>query len=504
MKVEKNSENKVIAKGAFINILGMAGKGLVAFYFVIITRLWGPEVMGSFYIVYVIVDIAVTFTVSGLNDGVMMFASRLKATKDKEDDLYKIIANGFVISFFFSILIIIFAFVGGPELLLKKYPDKNVVTALKNIVWSIPFVIFPVLVVSVTKSNLTMKWDALLIGFLRPFFLIIVSLLFYFADAGILGLAWAFNIAAVILSVTAFFVFIHCFELKKLLSAFSGFRIDMPLIKFSIPQNLNMTFNTFITNLDVMMLGFFGISPEIIGFYGMGAQIAKNVGQIRLAFSGSFAPLIARLHSLGEIDKMNNSFSTVSRWTSSIAFPVVIVIALFREELITIFHPSFTYDTGFILVLLLPPLINCIIGVAGNIIVMTGNSMWNLINSITVAALNAYLNWIFIPKFGIMGAACATLIASALVSFLQIVEVYFLTGARIIPSKVHKPYLAISIPLIFFAGIEVLNLADTFLQKSVFAVFSVIIYTAVLINLKFEKEDMELFSFLKIRKKRSV
>ena len=51
-----------------------------------------------------------------------------------------------------------------------------------------------------------------------------------------------------------------------------------------------MTFNSFINNLDVMMLSYFGVSPELIGFYGMGAQIVINLRQVRLVFSGAYAP----------------------------------------------------------------------------------------------------------------------------------------------------------------------------------------------------------------------
>ncbi|HRZ79539.1 MAG TPA: oligosaccharide flippase family protein, partial [bacterium] len=361
MSSTAHSTGSVIAKGAFVNILGAAGKGLIPVYFILITRLYGPETMGLFYMIYVMVDMAVSLTVSGLNDGVVMFTSRFAVSEENESKVYDIIANGFVISLAISVLIIVFAYFGGPELILMKYPDKNVVNSVQSIVWSLPFVVIPVIVVSATKSHLTMKWDAILLGFLRSFALIIFSVLFYFTGTGLGGLIWAFNISAVVVTVCSLIVFGFYFDYGKLFKSVLSFRVSMPLVKFSIPQNLNMTFNTFITNVDVVMLGFFGVAPQIIAFYGMGSQIVRAIRQVKLAFSGSYSPVIARMYGQGDIEKMNFSFSMVSRWTTMISFPLALIVIMFRNELLRLFHPSFTSDTTFMLLLLAPPLLSCMV-----------------------------------------------------------------------------------------------------------------------------------------------
>lgn len=503
MNTTGNSTGGIIAKGAFVNILGAAGKGLIPVYFIMITRMYGPETMGLFYMIYVMVDMAVSLTVSGLNDGVVMFTSRFGASGDKESNVYDIIANGFVISLAISVIIIVLAYFGGPELILMKYPDKNVVNSVQSIVWSLPFVVIPVIVVSATKSHLTMKWDAILLGFLRSFALIIFSVLFYFTGTGLDGLIWAFNISAVVVTAVSLVVFGFYFDYGKLIRAVLSFRISMPLVKFSIPQNLNMTFNTFITNVDVVMLGFFGVAPQIIAFYGMGSQIVRAIRQVKLAFSGSYSPVIARMYGQGDIEKMNFSFSMVSRWTTMISFPVSLIVIMFRNELLRLFHPSFTSDTTFMLLLLAPPLLSCMVGMAGNIIVMTGNSLWNLINSMTIAVVNAYLNWLFIPYWGIMGAATATLIASLLVSVMQLVEAYYLTGARLIPDKIYKPYFAMIIPVLLLTFLSYYVSVEAFAVKLVLAVFLVFLYILLLTALKFEPEDKEIFVKKGLFKRRS-
>ena len=111
-------------------------------------------------------------------------------------------------------------------------------------------------------------------------------------------------------------------------------------------------------------------------------------------------------------------------------------------SLVVLFHGSFTGDTEFMLWLLVPPLLSCSVGLAGNIIVMTGHSLWNLINSISVAGLNLLFNYLLIPKYGILGAAYATALAATAISIAQLVEARYLVGARIYLRKVYKPWVS--------------------------------------------------------------
>ena len=72
--------------------------------------------------------------------------------------------------------------------------------------------------------------------------------------------------------------------------------------------------------------------------------------------------------------------------------------------------------------LLVPPILSCSVGLAGNIIVMTGHSTWNLINSVSVALLNVIFNYLLIPQYGLLGAAYATALAATAISIAQLEE----------------------------------------------------------------------------------
>lgn len=496
--INKRTHEENIARGAAVNMLGTVGKGLQPLFFVLVTRLYGPEIMGLYFLVYKILDITASLTVSGINDGMMMFLSRdIENGNEKENRLYMIIANGLVISLVVTVLILTAGTFGGLEFIKQKYPQEEVVESLRYMMWSLPFIFIPILVISATKALLIMKYDAFLIGFLKPLLMTIFAIGYYFYSPTLASLLHGFFISSVILSIISLFVFHKHFSYRKLLVSLLHFKLFKPLIYFAIPQNLNITFTTFITNLDILLLGYFKFAPELIGFYGMGAQIVKNLREVKLAFSGAYAPIIARLHAAKNYVKMNETFSMISRWTSMIGFPIALLLALYRNELIRIFHSSFTYDTTFMIILLLPPLVSCTIGLSANILVMTGHSGWNLINSVGSTMLNGVLGYFLIQKYGLTGAATATGVSAVLVTFIIYYEIKILEKASLIMGRIYKPYLAIAIPGTAFIVLELLGLMDSFLFKTAVAVSAIAVYVAGLLILKIEPEDKRLFSFRK-------
>lgn len=494
-QIDSKNINKTIAKGAMVNVLGNIGKLSLPAFFVVITRLYGPDVMGMFYLVYTMVDIAITLAVAGLNDGVLMFTARWQETEQRDERyFYRILANGFVVSTFISAVCILLAHFGGALLLKSHYPQPGIVEGLQVLVWAIPFRVFAIIVIAATKSMIMMKWDAMIQGFLNPVLLLVFSVFFYFFDASIQSLFLAYLVSSIVVAVVAAAVFARYFSYDKLVREIIHFRALGALYKFALPQNLNMTFNTFITNVDVIMLGYFAFKPEIIGFYAMGAQLVRNIRQIKLVFSGVYAPIISRLFERREHSAINRTFSMISRWTSAIAFPTTLLLLLFKTELLLIFHASFAEaNSAFIFLLVVPPLLSCTVGMAGNILVMTGYSLWNLVNSLSIAGLNVFFNYLFIPRFGLMGAALATAVSAFIVSSMALAEVYFLTGTHLILERIYKPYLAILPGLLLFVLFHLYLPSPTWWLQILASVSIVGMFVLMFKFLGLEDEDLRSF-----------
>lgn len=495
----RETHGKAIARGALVNLLGSLGKTLFLVFFVLVNRLYGLEAVGVFYIAFTMIEICIALTTSGFNDGVLMFTSRYADDDARREDVYTVMANGLVFTMGVSFVLVGLAYTAAPALVEAHYPQSGTLESVQTLVWSLPFIAFTTLVVAATKSRLTMKWDALLIGFMRPAVQIVLAVIFYLADLGLSGLSWSYVVTQIAVAIAAVVVFGLYFSYADLVEKLARFRPFTPLLSFAIPQNLNMAFNNLITYFDVIMLGAFGLAPEMIAVYGMGAQVVRNVRQIKLVFSGSLAPVIARLHGHNAPDELSEAFTMVARWTTTLGLPAALVVALLRGDLLRILTPSYTGDTTFMLLLVAVPTMSCAFGLAGNVVVMTGHSRWNLLNSVTVAVLNAGLNLLLVPHYGITGAATATVIAAGIVTAMQLAEAHYLAGARLVGSLIYKPYVAILPALAVAAASQNFGFDSGLLPRIVAATLTAGTFTATLLMMGIDAQDKAALALWKSR-----
>lgn len=420
----------IIARGVGVNALGIVGKALTPLSFIFLTRLYGAVSMGFFYLAYVIIEIALTLTISGFADAMVMFGSRSLATED-DNTFYRVLLTSLTITMAISIGLYFLFLLGAPSLSMLYYSQPGLSPVLKTMALAIPLATLTTIVINSTKSLLIMKWEALLLGFFQPLLLLLCGIGFYYTQPTAEGLASAYACTHGIVALLSLFVFGHCFSFRSFYRSFKQCRLLKAVVFFAVPQNLNMTFTRLVVNMDILMLGYFGFSPENLAFYGMGAQVVRNIRQIKHAFAGIYGPIISRLHTQQNLDGMNSTFAMVINWTSAVALPVIICVAILRKELLLLFSPQFTGETGYMLLLLLPVLLSCSIGMAGNVIVMTGHSLWNLFNSIIAILSNIVLNLLLIPTLGLFGAATATAISATVISILQLLEASRLVSVKV-------------------------------------------------------------------------
>ena len=152
---------------------------------------------------------------------------------------------------------------------------------------------------------------------------------------------------------------------------------------------------------------------------------------------------MARHHFRAEREALRELLASGTRWISSI-FPILaLAVIVLRRDILGLVDPSYARDGDlFFLVLLIPATVSCTVGLSGNFIVYTGHSKVNLLNAILVGVLNTALNWLWIPRYGLLGAASATAASIALVGFLQVLELWTLEKVRIRLRDTWMPYAA--------------------------------------------------------------
>ncbi len=444
----KTQYDQALKRGAFVNLLGLLAKLIFPLYFVLATWMFGPAKVGLFMLASFIVEVAISAVSSGFNDAVIIYGSHSSDDAEDADRLYQVMGNGFGITVLAGLALMAVMVLGAGPFCARFYPDRPDLPLLLQLgAASLPFIALSQIAIAATKARMHMQYDAFINGFVKPFALLGFTLLAWMLDAGVVGLMAAFLATWVVLSVLAVRGFGKHFDWGRTVRASLRIQPDAEVLSFAIPQSLNMTFNRYLTRLDVMMLAWFGYMDARIAFYATAALITSHIREVKLIFSQALAPVAARHHVAGETAEFEEVLGRVSRWTTSLAVPIIFVAFVLRDDIMVLVDPSYVGDTTFMLVLLLPPFLSCAFGLAGNSIVFCGHSRWNLFNSILVAGLNTAFNLWLIPQHGLLGAAIATAMAASCVSTLQLIELRFLEGVWLRPSAVWMPHLGLYLGL---------------------------------------------------------
>ncbi len=434
-----------LKKGALVNFFGVVGKMAAPAFLIVVNRLYGPEVFGIYITANVAVEIIIAFLTSGFKDGALIFVSRFADHKDEQKDLYTALSNAFLWSIGLSLLVFISSILFGQQLLEIIYKDdfsSSLSTIFQIMILSIPLMAFERIVLASTQGLKIMKYDAINNGWLRPLALLIFSILFWFITPTVTGMALAYFTTQALLFVISVFIYSKLLSWNKLFLAFREFKINAELVEFAIPQSLNMTLNRFITGIDILMLPAFGFGPAVVGFYGAGSMLVREIRSVKMIFSTAFNPFIVRLHKEGRFSELSHHFSKTASWILSIAFPIILLVAVFKDYLLVFIHPEYGGDSSFMFYLLPIPYLYCSFSLAGNIVAMTGHSKLNLMNSFIVATSNILMNLFLIPKFGVVGAASASASAMFILVCFEMVEARYVARAKMYFKEVFRAHTA--------------------------------------------------------------
>ncbi len=480
--------DKQLIRGVIVNTIGLVAKLLHPLFFVVLTWLFGTNLVGLYFVAFFIIQFATSTATAGYNDAATIFASGAADDPEREDELYQMLANAFVVSLGIGVFVVGLTYAGVDAFVSRVYPNRPMlVPALKILAWTVPLYALSQTSIAATKARMKMEYETGIEGIARPLLLLGFSLIVYFAGGKFIGLMWAQLATQAVVTVAALWGFTRHFSVARTMSAVTHLRFDWAMFRFALPQSLNMTFNRFLTRLDVLMLAAFNFSNHVVAFYSAASLITSNLREVRLLFSAALNPIMVRHHVRGDRDALQFELGRVSRWTTSLIAPLVLILLAVRGDILLLIDKGFTGDTLFVAVLLIGPYANCAFGLAGNAIVCTKHSMWNLVNSFFVAGANALLNWILIPKYGLMGAAIATSAAAVLIAALTLVELQLLERVTIPAKAVFKPHLAMAAALAVAAVFWDPGTADGIASRSGIAVAMLAAYVAVLIVSRHEE-----------------
>lgn len=197
-------------------------------------------------------------------------------------------------------------------------------------------------------------------------------------------------------------------ELKRQPGAFkSG-----SLLKVSVPMMLAMLAGTAMSQSDLFMLEILSDEKQV-GHYAAAAVTAHVMLLVQVTFTGLVAPLISPAMEAGKSQE-NALFWMAQKRIMLFTIPLFVLLQLFSTPLMNIFDHGYLVAASSMRILAVAYLCWALAAFSSVWLQYSGNGHKVVLISVFILIVNLGANYLLIPRYGLNGAASATLISMSL------------------------------------------------------------------------------------------
>jgi O-antigen/teichoic acid export membrane protein len=201
-------------------------------------------------------------------------------------------------------------------------------------------------------------------------------------------------------------------------------------LSVALPAMLIEIMALMLSQTDIIMVGFFRGSRDV-GLFAAATKVASLVTFCLSSANIVLAPTISRMFARGEMADLQRMVCMVCRIMVIVASIITLALIFGGGRIMSLFGPDFTVASKVLVILSLAQLANALTGPSGYLMTMTGHQYAMAHMVAGVILFKIILNFIFIPLWGIEGAAFATTVTTIILNILLVIVVRKLLGIRI-------------------------------------------------------------------------
>lgn len=399
-RISKNPFLKQSLSTLFLRIFGV----LLLFGFtVFLTKSYNPKIVGQYDFVRSFLLAVGSICMLGFDQSILYFKGFL-VSQNAVEQLKKVYVKMIMMLFAASLLVLIIILCIDKERINNYFSDDEVYTILLKASAILFFYGLSLLNTEVFRALDKLYVAELFRNILKYIPLIIGSIaLFYWhketylVDVFLIG----FVLLAVLSSVFIFIYFNNTDEIKtkEIFSNKEIFIKSYPIAVSAMAIFLLMCF-------DVMFLKKYR-NDETVAFYSVGVKVMTIVSVIILTVNITVSAKIAEMFSSHNITELRKILRNSSRLIFCITFPVILLISIFSESVLSFFGHQYIAAQQAFLILIIGQGICSAFGSAPVYLNMTGRQHIFQIILIAAVIINFLLNRFLIPEYGMTGAAIA-------------------------------------------------------------------------------------------------
>ncbi|MDP4091249.1 MAG: polysaccharide biosynthesis C-terminal domain-containing protein, partial [Bacillota bacterium] len=299
-------------------------------------------------------------------------------------------------------------------------------------------------------------------------------------------------------------VLLRCVKIREFTGDKLSFKDDLShtekeqFIKYSLTVALIAGIGVLLQNVNMIMLEKL-LGADSVAVYKVAHNYVALIGVLISPFI-AFWPVISKLYKENKISEIQAEMRNIVKIVTYMVIPMFLIFYFLSEKLLFIFGKGYVTDDGkkVLLILGFAFLVDAISGPIGSILNMTKYAKFTLINNIIAVLLNIILNYVFIRKYGVAGAAIGTGISIIANNLISIVEVKLLLGIFSYDYKYVIQIVSFSIGNYFLSRwlFGILNINNSFIY---IVVFGIIIYVINMLVIAFIYRQLIIDKFIKKR-----
>ncbi len=479
---------KTISKQSGITLIGKIVYQVLNFISsVLLARILGASLLGSFQLGLVTVQILSTFSILGFDRGLVRFIPILNY--ENIGKLKKLLVHNLTLVILISSGFGLILYLNSSFIALKIFHSSEMIQVLKIFSFLLPVLALFTFGLAVLRGFKRADVMAYVESLIDPSVFIMLLLVILLFKVGLTEV--------ILIRIFSKLVAIGCiiyFLSRKFLHVFKTHSISYDAKKYlaySFPLMLISVLYIILNKTNMLMLGYF-LEPSHVGVYTVILYIATFNTFGLQSVNTIFAPHIAELHDRGDLVNMEKLLKVLTKWIFYFSLIVFSIIIIFRMELLKIYGNIFTTGARALVFLALGEVINAATGSTGAILLMTGKQKWEVLNSFCILILNVAFNLYLIPKYGIEGAAIGFTLSISIINILKLLETYKEFKIHPYSIKYFKGFFAIAVgAFIAFWYYQLLNWFALNYIFNLLSGISILLLTSIvtLYFLKFDEED---------------
>lgn len=430
-------ERRMLVRAVLINFAALAGKGLWPLFLWLVARWYGAATLGQLTLLQAPIELLLALGSTGFVDGIHRNVARLPGEPVSAAG-YASIRLALVATMGIGGAILALCWLGGGWLVTALWARPELHAPLVVMAASLPLGGATSVLAATATAMMRNEGEALIKGALVPGMTLALAASAPFRAAGIEGLAWAYALAQAAGFLVAIALFTRFASLRQLLRARLRQRshgaprlIDAAAqLRFGLLQGANMMLWMGVYSLDALLLGVFAGDAQVAR-YRAGSELARMLQYARTQVSSAFMPMAGRYLLRNDRAALQALLTSLSRTLTGGAL-------LFAGALVHLAPPLFGEllgvsgapddEAGFVALLLAGHVVIAAFALAGNTLVLAGRQRLILLSSAAMAVVNLGLGLLLIPRWGVTGAALATLAAMTAAMLGQVVALRLALG----------------------------------------------------------------------------